>query len=379
MDFELSDEQKDIQKAAMEFAKGEFDPDLAFELDRTRQFPETIWKKACKLGFIGVHYPEEFGGQGLGIFENILVIEAFCRVDSGIGSGLSMGDIGSEIILKFGSQEQKSRYLSPLTKGEKLLTIAIAESEDEKNISSISTIAKMNGGGYLLSGEKKFVLNASLANTFIIFCKKPEQGYITLIVDREEEGCEITPIEKMGLKMIPFGNLYFKELRVPVKNLVGREGEGMLHVNHFFQMMGLRTLAQALGMTEGAFDRAREYAKQREQFGKKLSQFQVIRHKLADMAVSVEIARWLTYRSAIEHDKGRVDTDSLPIAQLEVARRLIGVVDEALQIFGGYGYMAEQAIEHYYRDSWAIGALLGAEEELNDIIAERILGAVSLK
>jgi alkylation response protein AidB-like acyl-CoA dehydrogenase len=348
-------------------------------LDRTRQFPESIWKKACKLGFIGIHYPEEFGGQGLGVFENILVIEAFCRVDSGIGSSLSMVDVGSEIILNFGSREQKGKFLLPLTKGKKRLSIAIAESEDEKDISSISTIAKMSGEGYLLRGKKRFVLNASLADLFIILCKEPERGYMTLIIDREEEGLEITPIEKMGLKMIPFGDLHFKEFRVPLENLVGREGEGMLYISHWYQMMGLRTLAQALGVAEGAFDRAKEHAKLREQFGRKLSQFQVIRHKLADMAVSVEVTRWLTYRSAVEHDQGRIDTTSLPIAQVEAGRRLIGVVDEALQIFGGYGYMAEQAIEHYYRDAWAIGALLGTEEELNDIIAESILGPVSLK
>jgi alkylation response protein AidB-like acyl-CoA dehydrogenase len=379
MDFGLTDEQKDVQKAAVKFAKGEFDPDLAFELDRTRQFPESIWKKACKLGFVGIHYPEEFGGQGLGVFENILVIEAFCRVDSGIGSSLSMVDIGSEIILNFGSQQQKAKFLLPLTKGKKQLSIAIAESEDENDISSISTTAKMSGEGYFLRGKKKFVLNALSANIFIILCREPERGYITLIVDREEEGLEITPIERMGLKMIPFGDLHFKELRVPLENLVGREGEGMLHISHWYKMMGLRILAQALGVAEGAFDRAKEHVKLREQFGRKLSQFQVIRHKLADMAVSVEVARWLTYRSAVEHDQGRIDTNSLPIAQVEAGRRLIGVVDEALQIFGGYGYMAEQAIEHYYRDAWAIGALLGTEEELNDIIAESILGQVSLK
>ena len=379
MDFGLTDEQKDVQKAAVEFAKGEFDPDLAFELDRTRQFPESIWKRACKLGFIGIHYPEEFGGQGLGVFENILVIEAFCRVDSGIGSSLSMVDIGSEIILNFGSQQQKAKFLLPLTKGKKQLSIAIAESEDENDISSISTTAKMSGEGYFLRGKKKFVLNALSANIFIILCREPERGYITLIVDREEEGLEITPIERMGLKMIPFGDLHFKELRVPLENLVGREGEGMLHISHWHKMMGLRILAQALGVAEGAFDRAKEHVKLREQFGRKLSQFQVIRHKLADMAVSVEVARWLTYRSAVEYDQGRIETNSLPIAQVEAGRRLIGVVDEALQIFGGYGYMAEQAIEHYYRDAWAIGALLGTEEELNDIIAESILGPVSLK
>jgi alkylation response protein AidB-like acyl-CoA dehydrogenase len=373
MDFELSGEQKDVQRAAMEFAQGEFDPDLALELDQSGQFPESIWKKACQLGFIGVHYPEEFGGQGLGLFENILVIEAFCRVDSGIGSALSALDLGSEVILKFGSHEQKKNFLPSLAKGEKRLGVAFAESEDGKDFSSISTVAERREREYLLHGEKRFVLNASLANAFLMLCKEPQKRWITLIVERGE-GIEVHSVEKMGLRMIPFGDLHFREVRVPLENRVGGEGEGMVHVNYCHQTMALRSLAQALGLAQGAFDRAIKHAKQREQFGRKLSQFQAIRHKLADMAVGIEVARWLTYKAATEYDRGRIDSSSLATTQLEVGRRLIWVVDEALQIFGGYGYMAEQEIEHYYRDAWAIGVELGTEEEHKDEIAQRILG-----
>jgi alkylation response protein AidB-like acyl-CoA dehydrogenase len=379
MDFELSDEQKDVQRAAREFAQGEFDPDLALELDQTGQFPESIWKKACQLGFIGIHYPEEFGGQGLSFFENILVIEAFCRIDSGIGSALSMVDIGSEIILKFGSHEQKKNLLLPLTKGERRLSIAFSESEDRKDFSSISTAAERRGEEYLIRGGKRFVLNASLADAFLVLCREVKEGWIVLIVSREKDGIEILPIEKMGLRMVPFGDLRFREVRVSLESRIGREGEGMEHVNHCHQVIGLRNIAQALGTAQGAFDRAMQYSKQREQFGKKLSQFQVIRHKLADMAVSIEVARWLTYKSAAEYEQGRIDPGSLPVAQLEVGRRLIGVVDEALQIFGGYGYMAEQAIEHYFRDAWAIGVELGTEEEQKDAISEIVLGSDSIK
>ena len=373
MNFELSDEQKDVQKAAREFAQGEFDPDLALELDQSGTFPESIWKKACQLGFIGIHYPEEFGGQGLGLFENVLVIEAFCRVDSGIGSALSTVDIGSEIILKFGSKDQKEQFLIPLTKGAKRMSIAFAESEDGEDLSSISTVAERRKEGYLIHGGKRFVINAALADAFIILCKEQKEGWVTLIVSREKDGVEVLPIEKMGLRMIPFGDLQLREVRVSLESRIGGEGEGMAHVNHCHQVMGLRSLAQALGTAQGAFDRAMDYSKQREQFGRKLSQFQVIRHKLADMAVIIEVARWLTYKSATECEQERVDPGFLPIAQLEVGKRLVGVVDEALQIFGGYGYIAEQSIEHYFRDAWAIGVDLGTEEELKDKIAERIL------
>jgi len=373
MNFELSDEQKDVQRAAREFAQGEFDPDLALELDQSGTFPESIWKKACQLGFIGIHYPEEFGGQGLGLFENVLVIETFCRVDSGIGSALSMVDIGSEIILKFGSKDQKERFLIPLTKGAKRISIAFAESEDGEDFSSLSTIAERREEGYFIHGGKRFVINAALADAFIILCKEHREGWITLIVGREKDGMEVLPIEKMGLRMVPFGDLHLREVRVSLESRIGGEGEGMAHVNHCYQVMGLRSLAQALGTAQGAFDRAMDYSKQREQFGRKLSQFQVIRHKLADMAVSIEVARWLTYKSATECEQGRIDPGFLPITQLEVGKRLVGVVDEALQIFGGYGYIAEQSIEHYFRDAWAIGVDLGTEEELKDKIAERIL------
>lgn len=374
MDFELSAEQMDVQGAAMKFAQGEFDPDLALELDRNEQFPESIWKKAAQLGFIGIHYPEEFGGQGLGLFENILVIEAFCRVDSGIGSALAMVDLGSEVILKFGSHEQKINFVLPLAKGGKRLSVAFAESEDGKDISSIVTTVEKREEGYHILGRKRFVLNAPLSNAFIVLCKGSKEGWTTLIAEKENGGIEIHPIEKIGLRMVPFGDVYFEGVRLPLANRVGEEGEGIAHFDLHLQMMGLRSLAQALGMAQGALDRTIKYSKQREQFGKKLSQFQVIRHKLADMAVSIEVARWFAYRLAVEHDQQRMDSGLLSMAQLDVGRKLISIVDEAVQIFGGYGYIAEQAIEHYFRDAWAMAVELGTEEELKDVIADGLLG-----
>jgi alkylation response protein AidB-like acyl-CoA dehydrogenase len=379
MDFELSNEQKDVQKAAMEFAKGEFDPDLALELDRTGQFPESIWKRACQLGFIGIHYPEEFGGQGLGLFESLLVIEAFCKVESGIGSALSMLDQGSEVILRFGSKEQKEQFLPPITRGEKRLSTAFTESEDGKDLSSISTVVEKDGEGYILQGEKKFVLMASFANAFLTLCKESASKMSTFIVEKEKEGIQIRPIEKMGLRMVPFGDLLFKGTPIHLDQRIGNVGDGVIHVHHCFQVIGLRSAAQALGAAQGAFDRATQHAKQREQFGRKLSQFQAIRHKLADMAVNMEVARWMTYKAASDYDQGFNKSDSLIMAQLEVGRRSISVVDEALQIFGGYGYIAETAIEHYFRDAWAIGVELGTEEELKDMIADSILGPDSIK
>jgi len=379
MDFNLSEEQKDVQKAARDFAQGEFDPDLALELDRNGAFPESIWKKACQLGFIGLHYPEEFGGQGLGFFENLLVVESFCRVESGIGSALSMVDLGSEILLKYGSQEQKKKFLSPLAKGEKRLCTAFAESEDGRDLSSILTVAEKKGDEYFLRGKKPFVLMAPLADAFVTLCRESSDGVSTFLVEREKEEINIHPIEKMGLRMIPYGDLHLKEVSIPLDHRIGKGDDGMIHAYQYFRVNGLRSAAQALGTAQGAFDRAMQHAKQREQFGKKLSQFQVIRHKLADMAVSLEGARWLTYKAALDYDRRMNDPESLLLAQLEVGRCLTCVVDEGIQIFGGYGYIAETAIEHYFRDAWAIGVELGTEEEQKDAIAEGILGSDSSK
>jgi alkylation response protein AidB-like acyl-CoA dehydrogenase len=374
MNFELSSEQKDVQRAATEFARGEFDPDLVLELDESGTFPDSLWRKAAQLGFIGMQYPEEFGGQGLGLFENLLVIEAFCRVDSGVGSALSTVDLGSEIVLEFGSLEQKEQLLTPLTKGEARLGVAFAESEDGRDLTVLSAVAEKRMNEYLLRGKKRFVLNAPLVNAFLTLCQEPKEGWITLIVERQGDGIEIHPVEKMGLRMIPFGDLFYKEARVPLRSRIGEGGQGLAHLDHHHRVVALRSAAQGLGTAQGAFDRAMQHAKQREQFGRKLSQFQIIRHKLADMAVRIEGVRWLTYKSAVEFDHGRNNPGSLLMAQLEAGRRLIGVVDEALQIFGGYGYTAEQAIEHYFRDAWAIGVDLGTEEEQKDAIADILLG-----
>ncbi|NWG04254.1 MAG: acyl-CoA/acyl-ACP dehydrogenase, partial [Syntrophaceae bacterium] len=359
MDFNLSEEQKDVQKAASDFAQGEFDPELALELDKKGAFPESIWKKACQLGFIGLHYPETFGGQGLGLFENLLVVESFCRVESGIGSALSMVNLGAEILLNYGSQDQKNTFLPPLSKGEKRMCTAFAESEDERDLSSILTMAEKKGEEYVIRGKKPFVLMAPLADVFVILCKDSSDGVSTFLVEKQRETVQIHPIEKMGLKMVPYGDLHLKEVCVPLHQRIGKGNDGMIHADQYFQVNGLRSAAQALGTAEGAFDRALQHAKQREQFGKKLSQFQAIRHKLADMAVSLEGARWLTYKAALDYDRRTNHTESLFLAQLEAGRCLIHVVDEALQIFGGYGYISETAIEHYFRDAWAIGVELG--------------------
>jgi acyl-CoA dehydrogenase len=377
VDFTLSDKQKNLQWAAGEFARGEFRPDLAAELDQAGRFPESVWKKACQLGLIGIHYPKEFGGSGLGFFETVLVTEVLSRVDAGFGNALASVDAGSEIILKFGTREQKEKILPPLAKGEMRLSVAATEPEDEGDFRSSPTETEKRAEGYILRGTRRFVPNAPFADRFISPCHEPGEGLITLMVEKEQEGVGVRPIEKMGLRLTPSGDIDLREVRVLFENRVGQAGEGGLHVDHYHQERGLRNIAQALGAAQGAFDRAVQYGKQREQFGRRLSQFQIIRHKLAEMAAGLDVIRSLTYKAAGDYDRGRLTLGSLAIARMEAGRMLVRTLDEALQIFGGYGYMSDQEIERCYRDAWALAAELGTEEEQKDVIAREILGRAS--
>lgn len=373
MDFELTQIQQEIQKAARDFAKGEFDPDLTFQLDQNAEFPISIWKKASRLGLIGIHYPDEFEGEGLGFLEKILVVEELCKADSGIGSALNTVDLGSSIIQKFGSSDQKKQFLAPLANGEKMLSIGFAESEAKSDYSSFITTAKRVGQEYILNGKKRFVPNAFSADAFIVLCRESKEGWITLILEKKD-GVKISPVSKMGLKMVRFGDLEFSGARVPFENRLGGEDEGLLHASNLYHETGLRSAAQALGISQGALEKATEFAKQRKTFGKKLSEYQVIRHKLADIAIGIEVARWLTYKAASDYDKGKFNLDYFAITQAEVGSRLTKMLYDSTQIFGGIGYMAEMDIEHYFRDAMTIAVDLGAEEELKDTIADKIIG-----
>lgn len=379
MNFDLSHRQRNLQWAALEFARGEFAPDLAMALDRSGRFPETVWKKAGQLDLIGVHYPREFGGLGLGILETVLVIESLCRVDSGFGSALASVDLGSEIILKFGKEEQKEKFIRPVVKAHKLLTVVAPESEVEKTVSVTSTRSHNHGEKYFLCGADEFVVNAPSADDFVVICYDAKEGWTTLLLEASQEGILIIPVEAMGLRMVQGGSVTFQDVQVGAGNRVGGEGAGAIHRSHFHQERRLKTLAQGLGAAQGAFDRALQYSKDREQFGRRLSQLQIIRHKLAEMAAGIEVLRCLIYKAAFDYDHGKLEPVLLAIAEIETGRRLIRIVDETIQIFGGHGYMSEQGVERCYRDAWALAALFGTEEEKKDVIAQKIVGPLGLQ
>ena len=381
MEFRFNKEQDAIQKAAREFAQGEFDKEIALEHERAHTFPAEIWKKACELGFMGIHFPERYGGQEYGILENALVVEEFCRQDSGIGIALSLADFSSEIILRFGSEQQKEKYLIPITEGSAISSGGFTEPDHGSDITLMDTTAIREGDEYTINGVKTFITNGTIGDFVILLCQTDPQakptyrGQSIVIVEKETPGYATADVgEKMGIKMCPTGELSFNNVKVSVSNLVGQENRGFYHVLEFFDESRIEIAAQALGIAQGAFDRTLAYTKERTQFGKKLAEFQVTQHKLADMAAKIETARLIVYKSAWNFDQGNIDPKLTSIAKMYAARVAVEVADEAIQLFGGYGYMLEYEVERFYRDAKITEIYEGTREIQKNTIASALLG-----
>jgi len=381
VDFELSKEQLDIQKAARDFAKGEFDKDLAIELEKQHEFPRKIWQKAGELGFIGMHYDEAYSGQGLGVMENILVAEEFCRRDSTIGAAVILANFASENILRFGSEALKQKFLPPVAEGQMLSAGAFTEPDHGSDITMMNTTAVKEGDEWVINGTKTFITNGGLAAFYTVLCQTdPEaspayRGISMILVEAERAGVTAVDVgDKMGIRMMATAEVNFKDVRVPLDNLIGAQGKGFYQVLEFFDESRILIAAQALGTAQGAFDRALDYVKQREQFGQKIAQFQVTQHKLADMATKIELARLMTYKAAWNYDQGRIDPKLTSMAKMFAARTAVEVADEAIQLLGGYGYMTEYEVERFYRDAKITEIYEGTKEIQKNTIASAVLG-----
>lgn len=381
MDFELSAEQAAIRSAAREFAAGEFDKEIALKHEQDHTFPVDIWQKACELGFTGIHFPEKYGGQELGVLENTIVVEEFCRQDSGIGICLSLADFASELILKFGTEQQKEQYLPSIVCGKALSSGGFTEPDHGSDITLLNTSAVKDGSEYIINGVKTFITNGTTGDFVLVLCQTdPDaepayRGQSLIIVDKDTPGFEAVEVgDKMGLKMTSTGELSFNNVRVPESHLVGIENKGFYQVLEFFDESRVEIAAQALGIAQGAFDRALRYTKERRQFGKKLAEFQVTRHKLADMATKIETARLMVYKAAWNCDQGRLDPKLTSMAKMYAGRIAVEVADEAIQLHGGYGYMLEYEVERFYRDARITEIYEGTREIQKNTIASALLG-----
>lgn len=380
MDFELSKEQLDIQRAAREFAEGEF-KGVARECDIRETFPPSLLKKAGDLGFIGVFIDDAYGGAGLGFLEHALILEEFWRVDPGLSQELCSVSFGAEVFLLFGAEEQKRKFLPPIAKGEVIMGFAITEPDAGSDAAAAATTAVLDGAEYVINGNKVMIGNGSVADFLLLFClTDPTETsrslrHSILVVETDRRGYEADKIEgKMGLRASDTANIFFSDVRVPKQNLVGQSGRGFHQLMAFFDRSRAYVAAHGVGLAQGALDLAIRHVKTREQFGRKVAAFQATQFKIAEMATRIELARTLTHKACWMVDHGKLDTKTVAMAKWFSARTAVEVVDEALQLHGGYGYMNDHDVERFYRAAKVLEIYEGTKEVEKMIIARRILG-----
>ena len=380
MDFEPSNRQKHIRTAAREFAEGEIAP-IAQDCELKEAFPEELIKKAAQLGFIGVFFKKDYGGLGLGYLEHAIILEEFWRVDPGLGQVLAQTIFGSEQIVLFGTEEQKKKYLPPLSKGEWVCGFSITEPEAGSDPASVITSAVRNGDEYLVNGNKVMISNGSLAHFLLVFClthpdaSSKSKRHSVILVETDQPGYKADRIRgKMGVRAADTSNVYFNDVRVPKDNLVGIEGNGFIQLMRFLDHSRVAVAAQGLGLAQGALEQAVNYVKKRKQFGQTIGSFQATQIKIAEMATMVETARSLVYRAAWNLDKGNPNTQHSAMAKWWSCNVAVKVVDEALQLHGGYGYIGDYPVERFYRAAKLLEIYEGTREIQKLTIARRVLG-----
>jgi len=378
VDFELTPEQRDIQAVAREFATAEIEPHAA-QWDREHYFPEEVFGKLAELGLMGVCVPEEYGGAGADFLSYILVLEEISRADAGVGVTVGVHTSAVTLpILTFGTDEQRSRFVPPLARGEAIGAFALTETEAGSDAGSLRTKAEPDGDGWRISGTKQFISTARFAGTFLLFARTdPEtpgpRGISAFVLDADH--IRVTgEEEKLGLNSSTTNSIAVEEQHVDRDRLLHEEGKGFTVAMATLDGGRIGIGAQALGIAQAAYDFARNYALERKQFGKRIGEFQAIQWKLADMATEIDAARLLVYRAAWLKQQGKPHTEAGAKAKLfasEMARRQTA---EAIQILGGYGYTKEFPVERYYRDAKITEIYEGTSEIQRLVIARSILG-----
>lgn len=379
MDFTLSKEQQDIQKAARKFALGEF-PQRAQEFDREEKFDLSLWQKACKLGFVGVFIDPAYDGAGYGFFEHCLINEEFWAVDPGIGAAILSATFGAELISLFGSEEQKQKTLPRLVNGQAIMGTAITEPDAGCDVTAAVTTAIRDGDFWVIDGSKMFATNGTLAEFVLVFCQTDPENqnrhrrYSFFIVPTATPGFKAVKIRgKLGIRASDTAELAFANVRVPAENLLGKEGEGFYELMAFFNRTRLHICAQAVGLARAALEESIRYTKSRCQFGVPIASFQVTQFKLAEMATHIRAARNLYYEAAWKADQGNLDHGLVAMAKWFSAKVAVQCADEALQMHGGYGYIDEYKVQRLYRDAKILEIYEGTKEIEKTIVAKSLL------
>ena len=377
MNFQLSEEHEMIRKMVRDFAKKEVEP-TAVVRDEEERFDRSLFNKMAELGLTGIPWPEKYSGIGSDYVAYCIAVEELSRVDASIGVTLSAHtSLAGWPIYKFGSEEQKQKYLKPMAEGKKIGAYGLTEPGSGSDASGMKTTAQRNGDDYILNGSKIFITNGGEADIYVIFAmtdpEKKHHGISAFIVESDFKGFSVGKKEKkLGIRSSPTTEIVFEDCRVPKENLLGKEGEGFKIAMMTLDGGRNGIAAQAVGIAQGALDAAVAYAKERHQFGKPIIANQGISFKLADMATSVEAARLLTYQAAWLESQGLPYGKASAMSKLFAGDTAMKVTIEAVQVFGGYGYTKDYPVERFMRDA-KITQIYEGTQEIQKLVISRML------
>ncbi|MDD4691978.1 acyl-CoA dehydrogenase family protein [Eubacterium aggregans] len=380
--YKTTDNHEALRTKIREFAEAEVKP-IAFMLDQNNEFPDEAVAKLGEMGIMGLPYPKKYGGAGQDILSYAIAVEELSRVDGGTGVILSAHvSLGSWPIFAYGTEEQKKKYLVPLAKGEKIGAFGLTETNAGSDAGETETTAVLQGDHYLLNGGKIFITNADKADTYVVFAvTTPDigvRGISAFIVEKGWEGFTFGDhYDKMGIRSSSTAELLFNDVKVPVENLLGKEGQGFKIAMSTLDGGRIGIASQALGIAQGAYEHALEYAKEREQFGKPIGAQQVISFKLADMATKLRCARFLIYSAAELKEAHESYGMEAAMAKQYASDVCLEIVNDALQIFGGTGYLKGMEVERAYRDAKITTIYEGTNEIQRVVIASHLLGKIT--
>lgn len=378
MQLELNEQQKMIQKMVREFAEKEIAP-VAAELDKKAEYPTKILEKMAKLGLLGIIIPTEYGGAGLDTVSYAIVIEEISRKCASTGVITSVhNSLVSWPIMKYGTEEQKKKYLPVLAKGEKIGAFAGTEPNAGSDLGAMQTAAVLKGDKYIINGDKTFITSGSKAGILIVFAVTDKnagsKGISAFIVENTFKGFKVGSVfDKMGINANHVSELVFENMEVPKENLLGREGEGFKIALSTLDGGRIGIGAQAVGIAQACLEESIEYAKQRQQFSRPISSFQAIQWMIADMATRIEAARLLVYNAAYKKDKGERVSKEAAMAKLFASETAVEAAIKAVQIHGGYGYTKEYTVERLFRDSKITEIYEGTSEIQRLVISNTLL------
>ncbi len=378
MDFQLSEEQLAIRDMVREFAREEIAP-VVMEFDEKKEFPAHLVPKMGELGLLGVFIPEAYGGAGMGMVEYALIIEELSAVDPSIGLTVAAhNSLGTNHIYTFGTEEQRRKYIPRLAQGQTLAAWALTEPCCGSDAASLRTTARREDGCWILNGQKTFITNPNYADYTVVMARtNPEAGKAGIsafVVEKGTPGFTVgQPMNKLGCRASDTAELFFEDCAVPEENLLGKEGQGYFNAMEILAGGRISIAALCLGMARGAYEHAIRYTEEREAFGNKIHEFQLVRNKLVDMAVQIEAGRLMVLQAAWMKDRGKDVTLKAAMAKMLCSEMAVRITEQAVQIFGGYGFIKEYPVEKYYRDV-KIGTIgEGTSEILRMLIGHHLI------